>query len=253
VSSREPRQAHGLDAHARTPKEAARLLLPELTGDAHEVVAAAPDQGLLLPQLTGDALEVVAQHLAPQEVGRLMRTCRVLADAPRHASWALLRASVENDGWITARESAAERGDVQAMRWVATQDMLRFLHTRTPPSAWPKSVFSAAAKGGHIEALRWLRAQTPRIPLDWQACAAAALGGQLEALRWLRSQTPPCPWNSLVFADAASSGRLDVLQFLKAQEPPCPWDEQSCASAAKEGHPGVPAFFASAVAPMSVG
>ena len=205
-----------------------------------------------LQELGFDALDVVVQNLAPRDVGRVMRTCRALAVAatPLHPSWEKLRFGVQTTGWWEeAYVSAAERGDVQAMRWVGAQGydlesasgsaargghvpMLQWLYARLPNSAWDAWVFSEAAGSG-LEAVQFLRAQTP--PCDWDCLAftQAAKGGHVNVLSWLRSQG--CPMDGTAMCStAASAGQLDVLQWCRAQM--CPWDWTTALAAAKNGH-----------------
>jgi len=206
-----------------------------------------------LPELNIDALDAVVQHLSPMDVVRLRCTCRTLSEAaePRHPSWALLRTDVQTSGWCVARRSAAERGDVQALRWVGAQGtdltpacfsaarsghvpLLIWLRANTPAGARDAYLFSEAARGGRIEALQALRAETPACPWSESACAAAAMGGHLEVLRWLRSRTPPCPWDTSACLGAAVFGHLVALRWLRKQTPPCPWVPNLCLEAAQE-------------------
>jgi len=196
---------------------------------------------MMLSGLSSDALDKVAQHLSPKDVGNLMQTCQALAieASPRHPSWALLRADLKErgrwvwkheglskTGWFLACVSAAERGDVQSVRWVGAQGHtsqaaghvhhLAWLNPfeynrRRPYRAWLK-MFSAAAKFGHLEVLRWLRPQTPPCTLDGSECYQAALNGQLEIVQWLRALNPPFPWGEDMCTGFASNGHLEGLQ-----------------------------------------
>jgi len=218
---------------------------------------------MMLSGLSSDALDKVAQHLSPKDVGKLMQTCQALAieATPRHPSWALLRADLKDQllrkkhepvktRWFSACVSAAERGDVQSVRWVGAQGHahnaaghvhhLEWLnpfeyYRRRPYLAWLKT-FSAAAKCGHLEVLRWLRPQTPPCTLDGSECDGAARNGQLEIVQWLRALIPPCPWGKNMCSGFASNGHLEGLQWLRAQTPPCPWNECVCSAAAEKGH-----------------
>ena len=214
-----------------------------------------------LPELSGDAHDAIAQHLSPRDVGRLMRTCRDLSvvASPGHPSWAALRSDVKKGAWQEACRSAAERGDIQAVRWAGAQGqdfacacrsaasggdvpMVQWLHARTPISAWNKRVVMATAAAGRLEVLRWLCEQTCDLkPGGWVhpwghwTCESAASGGRIEVLQWLREQSPPCPWSARTCVRAAQCGQLETLKWLRSQTPPCPWSDEACACAAAYG------------------
>jgi len=217
-----------------------------------------------LTDLGVDGLDAVVQHLSPQDMGRLLRTSHALAEAalPRHPSWALLRKAVQKGGWHAACDSAARRGDLQAVRWVHAQGwdvipsvrsaakgghvhLLKWMHKLTPEHRdWNAEAFSAAAGSGHLESVKFLRAQTPPCPWSQRACEEAAEGGHVHVLRWLRLQSPPCPWHPMVCWGAAYNGRLESLRWLRSQSPPCPWYAHGCLEVARQlGHRNVVRWF----------
>jgi len=171
-----------------------------------------------LLELRCDALQVVARHLAPNDVGQLMQTCRALAGTvARDREWVWLRALVRASGWPKACAAAAMDGHMAALRWAHAQG-----------TGWEAHVCVAAAVGGRVEVLQWLRAKAPPCPWDESVCALAARNGHLDVLQFLRAEEPPCPWDEATCMAAAEFGHLELLRWLRSQTPPCPWNAPNC-------------------------
>ena len=103
--------------------------------------------------------EAVVWQLSPSEVGRLMITCRALAETVRprgNPAWTWLRTYVQRNGWWRAGVAAAQAGQLEALSIVRAQGC----------SVGTRAVH-AAAKCGEVEVLRWLRTQElPRQALQ---------------------------------------------------------------------------------------
>ena len=69
-------------------------------------------------------------------------------------------------------EKAAERGDVEVLKWL-----------RAEGYSCDEWTCAYAAKGGQLEVLKWLRAEG--CPCDEKACALAATSGHWDVLKWL--------------------------------------------------------------------
>jgi hypothetical protein len=87
------------------------------------------------------------------------------------------------------------------------------------PRCHDEKACATAAQAGDLEALRWLRVQSPPCPWSAQACALAARGGHLAALQWMRAQEPPCPWDISTWELAVRGVRLEVLDWAKSTCP----------------------------------
>ena len=183
------------------------------SAEALEVLDASP-LATSLPDLSSDALEAVAFRASPKAVGRLRQACRALAAAakPRHPSWVWLRNTVCERGWDPACLVAAKSGQMKAVMWAHAQgcrlDALTLYH---------------AALGGKLDVIRAVHSLTPPCPIDSSVCMMAAHGGHLQILQFIRALSPPCPWDYGVCTNAAHSGHLTVLKWARAQSPPCEW------------------------------
>ena len=90
----------------------------------------------------------MTQHLSPQVVGRLRRTCRALAAAAAaNPAWAWLRAEVLKGGWDGACNAAAAQGQLDVLRWASAQGC-----------SFTALTCKSAAAGGQTNVLKWLRA-----------------------------------------------------------------------------------------------
>lgn len=120
----------------------------------------------------------------------------------------------ENQGFITgAAGPAGARGDLAMVKYICESGALT-------PDVW-----SAAARGGHIDVLRYLNKH--RMEKSGDACAAAAWAGRLDVLKWLRAHD--FSWWGTTSEYAAGKGFLDVVEY--AHENGCPWGDTShCAA-----------------------
>lgn len=78
--------------------------------------------------------------------------------------------------------AAAERGDLDAVKWLVTE---------YAPGHVVTDGVEAAAKNGHLHVLEWLHGDYGRAVFDMHEMWLAAENGHLGVLRWLRSRSAP--------------------------------------------------------------
>ncbi|KAE8997458.1 hypothetical protein PR003_g20418 [Phytophthora rubi] len=105
-----------------------------------------------------------------------------------------------------ALETAAFNGHLQALEWLVDGPAKLELSS---------SVFSEAARGGHLEVVKWLDAR--QCPSTSAALDAAAENGFLEIVQWLYSnRREGC--SSRALDRAARNGHLEVVKWLHATD-----------------------------------
>lgn len=123
-------------------------------------------------------------------------------------AWAIACGSPKDSiGRHATMASRDEENALELLQWLNENKICPF-------QVW---TFEAAAEKGYVEVLKWLRSQDPPCPWSERTCELAAQYGQTEVLKWVQLQDPH--WMDEYVWDAAyRGGHSNVLQWLYAQD-----------------------------------
>ncbi|KAG5181337.1 hypothetical protein JKP88DRAFT_157952 [Tribonema minus] len=144
------------------------------------------------------------------------------------------RGDVPRLEWLRARGHAFK--SPPDMWAVADFGTMRWLHKHGFPC--DARAMAAALERGDADAVRWLADEVGHGVCDYHACIAAAAAGDLTTLAPLHAACRAAPGggghDADVCAAAAAGGHMDVLQWARGAG--CAWDERVCAHARVNGH-----------------
>ncbi|KAG6972230.1 hypothetical protein JG688_00004061 [Phytophthora aleatoria] len=103
-------------------------------------------------------------------------------------------------------QSAAQRGDVALLQWLAAYD---------PDFNGYGGVLDHAAEHGQLEVVKWLDKTIPDLQASTKAMDLAAAHGHLEVVQWLHdNRSEGCSHHAI--DEAGARGHVDVVEWLAA-------------------------------------